>query len=405
MVGVNMTKITKNKQQKKMPKRASRMAGRAPASFGPVSTINTAPVAIGNTLRGSKPVTVQTADGCRVVGRDFAYTMLATPATITGWEVVGGIPLTPAVMASTILRNYCQIYNRFKINKLQVHYITSSPTSQAGDILFYYERDRTAPFPDYTSNNFLPYVLSDSRTVIGPQWTNHTLFIDPVKNFCSTNYGQNDDPNESAQGNVFVFSKTNSANSPGYILLDYDITFKELSIAPRAGIFPITRGIWSPICIGITTTSVTISVTPVAALQLTTGKDVTNTTSALPSGTKGGDVFKCVFQNTAANVLNSWSNVGASSLLMEPDNVDVSVTVDDGFTAYLRVYDTTVGTANTYVGALFPTQAAAMAGTVIAASGARTFLYGVTNASVTWQMSCLISLVYSSNSTFNQNAY
>jgi hypothetical protein len=87
------------------------------------------------------------------------------------------MPITPCCLPSSILRNYCQMFNKFRVNKVIVHYITSSPTSQAGDVLFYYEKDRLAPMADYSSSSFLPYVLSDPHTVIGPQWTNHSAVI------------------------------------------------------------------------------------------------------------------------------------------------------------------------------------------------------------------------------------
>ena len=96
--------------------------------------------------------------------------------------------------------------------------------------MFYYERDPSSPMADYTSSNFLPFVLSDPNTVIGPQWTNHSMLVNPTADWKTTLFGNQVDLEEQTAGSLFLFSKTSSANSPGYILIDYDISFKELAV-------------------------------------------------------------------------------------------------------------------------------------------------------------------------------
>lgn len=93
----------------------------APARFGSVSSITTAPVSIGNSVRGTKPRVRQTSDGARIVGRDFAFALSGTGSAVTNWEVIGGMPLTPCVLPSSVLRNYCQMFQKFKVNRLIAH--------------------------------------------------------------------------------------------------------------------------------------------------------------------------------------------------------------------------------------------------------------------------------------------
>ncbi len=390
-----MSKQKQNKNKNKKSKQAAksvaaRVKQRMIARPGPVSTINTAPVAIGNSLRGMAPKVFQTKDGVRVVGRDFIFAAGSTVAAATGWEVIGGMPLTPSVLPSSILRNYAQMYSKFKVNAAAVHYITSSPTSQAGDILFYYERDRRGPFIDYTNNSFLPYVLSDGHTVIGPQWTNHTLIVKPTDGFNFTDYATNTDLNEDACGSVFLFSKTNSANSPGYMLMDYDITFKELSVNPRAGVLPVARGQWNQICLGKTTAAVTSGVTNFQ--PVVQGNTVAGAAAALPTGTVTGDIFKIIFQvtdSTVSGVNSAWTNVNSTNLIVyNTAGTTTATTIDDGFTCY--------GMYSNSVFNLYPTLEQAIADTHM-------FLYGTT-ATVTYNLCCMISLVYQNNSQ-QQNAY
>jgi hypothetical protein len=333
--------VKKNKNQNN--KRKTRTKGRSlarPAAFGPVSQINTAPVSVGNSVRGSRPRVTQTTNGARVVGRDFAFALSATGSAVTGWEMIGGMPLTPCALPSSVLRNYCQMFQKFKINSITAHYITSSPTSQAGDVLFYYERDALAPMCDYSNSSFLPFVLSDPHTMIGPQWTNHSALIKPTADWKTTLFGNQTDLNEDKAGQLFFFSKTNAANSPGYLLIDYDISFKELSVNPRAGTLPVARA--QSQFMGFAATAVAVSAgDPFTISNFNTSKTIANTTSALISGATAGDVYKIHFQVTASQQVNAaWTNVTTANLIRYSDNI--TTTIDDGFTCYGRYDGSTI---------------------------------------------------------------
>jgi hypothetical protein len=245
------------------------------------------------------------------------------------------MPITPCCLPSSILRNYCQMFNKFRVNKVIVHYITSSPTSQAGDVLFYYEKDRLAPMADYSSSSFLPYVLSDPHTVIGPQWTNHSAVIRPTKDWKTTLYGNQSDLNEDAEGTVFFFSKTNSANSPGYLLIDYDIQFKELSVNPRAGSLPVARAQSSFLC--LTNGAASAAVGSVPNWSMVLGKNVGGLTSATPTGGVPGDVYKVVLQVTASQLVNpAWTGTPFPTVanLFRYGVSNRSLVIDDGTTLY-----------------------------------------------------------------------
>nr|UHS71950.1 MAG: hypothetical protein 3 [Luteoviridae sp.] len=322
--------MAKKQVTRKMAKRPGRQSR---GMFGPVSSINTAPVSVGNSVRGSQPRVSQTTDGARVVGRDFAFALAGTAAAVTNWELIGGMPITPCCLPSSILRNYCQMFNKFKVNKFTMHYITSSPTSQAGDVLFYYEKDRLAPMPDYSNSSFLPYTLSDPHTVIGPQWTNHSATITPTKDWKTTLYGNQSDLNEDAEGTLFFFSKTNAANSPGYLLIDYDIQFKELSVNPRAGTLPVARA--QSTFINLRTIALSIGAT--ADFYIVNGNTISNVTSTTPNGYIVGDIYKMVLQVTASQQVNGlWAGtpVPTTNNLLRYGNSDRSLTIDDGTTLY-----------------------------------------------------------------------
>jgi len=354
-------------------------------------------VAIGNSIRGAKSQVINTPGGAKVIGRDFAFAVGSTAATITNWELAGGMPLTPCVLPSSVLRNYCQMFAYFKINKMLVHYITSSPTSQAGDIMFYYERNRKSPFPDFTNSSFLPYVLSDANTIIGPQWTNHTLIIDPVSEWKTTAFATNSDFNEDALGSVFLFSKTNAANSPGYVLIDYDISFKEMAVNPRAGVLPVARGQCNPICFGAAALAYTAGTTGTVTSVI--GNGVSGLPAALPSGALTGDIYKFIVSATASTTLNTWSG-GATlaNLFLVQYSKDVAVTIDDGFTCYVRSYDATLGGGDVAQYTFYPTIEEAL-------TNSNAYVAGFTSALATYYLSGTIQLVASVANTFTQSSY
>jgi len=314
----------------------------------------------------------------RVTGRDFAFACNATASNITGWELIGGMPLSPSVLASSGLRAFVQSYANFKVNKIVFHYITSSPTSQAGDIAFYYERDRSAPAPDTSNANFLPFVLSDPHTVLGPQWTNHSAVVTPAADWKSTCYGVNPDLSEEGSGNILFYSKTNTSNSPGYVIMDYDITFKELSVNPRAGVLPIARGLYNATTIQFATVGNTALSGTIA------GQDISGLTAVAPSGLTLGDIYKFVFSVSASTVRNTWTTATLSTAVRYEG---INFTLDDGFTCYMY-WDGSAWTA-------YPTLADAMTNT----KGYR----GQQTATI--YFSGFMSLVTVTGPTVNQFAY
>ncbi len=301
-----------------------------------------APVSIGNSIRGTENKIISVKDGCRIIGRDLAFSLQATSSSINDWTPVGGVPLTPAAFSSATIRGYTQIFNKFKINRIAFHYITNSSTAQAGDVMFYHEKNRSDPFPDFTNSNFLPVVLSDANTVIGPQWTNHSVEIKPVDSFNSTDYGT-------------MFSKTPTANSPGYVLMDYDITFKELSISPRAGLLPNPRIPWYCTSFGVGSSSKSAGDTFALAIN---GNNYMGTQATAPSGISDGEIYKVIFDITNSHVVGSWTNCTNSNLVAyrgSGGDTRAAVTLDDGFTCYCCY--TTASTVFTF----YPTLIAALA--------------------------------------------
>lgn len=361
-----------------------RASSRGYVSMGPVSSVATAPVAIGNSIRGSKTLSIPTKDGVTTIGRDFMFTPIGSGTVVT-WTSVGGTPLTPAAFSDSSLRQYMQMYQKFKWKRLVVHYITSSPTSANGDVMFYYGKNRASVFINQTSNQLLPLVMSDPNTIIGPQWTNHSAEMDITSDWKSTDYGMTQNVDDDAAGELFLLSKTSTTDSPGYVVFDYEIEFKDRQITPRLLSLPIPRIQYNQANIGKVLGAVS-SGNPVFLTNL--GTNISSTPSTLPAGFSPGDIYKIIVDLTNSNS-SSWVAITPAQLMHSVGGFNVNLSLQDGTTLYLAVGNignlklyTTLDNAVTDTGAI---------------------LYNVT-ASVQWALQVWMSLVTNVDATnYNPN--
>lgn len=285
----------------------------------------------------------------RVTGRDFICTGQSTGTAVL-WQLVGGVPLTPAAFGSSVLTSYCSAYQKFKIVSATVSYVTSSPTTANGDVCMSYIEQHTDGCPNFGSNSFLNSALSDPNTMLGPQWENNTsdigLRVHEFKDICFLPDG---DINDNAVGEIQFFSKTSSTDSPGYFILDYVIEFYELGNNARMKLMPSpSQLVYQPfqmIVSGGSTTSAPISMLPGTTWI---GR------SAIAPTISVGTIYKCMFsvtegmsagwsvsagtKPTLANVLGSYNT---ATTLGNP------FTIYDGFTVYMRV-DYTLSTLFLY---------------------------------------------------------
>jgi len=209
--------------------------------------------------------------------------------------------------------------------------------------MFQVNANRSDPIPNWTGANFLPYALSKPETIIGPQWTNHTMEIIPKGPARTLDLGQNNDSDYQAQGEVFLYSKTSSTDSPGYLLIDYDITFFEMSINPKQGLLPNPNLLYQPCQLTWPTTALTANSTAVTTSMGSRGSGGTAITAVTSSAYyKVGDIFKFAVDvtntNMSAYTVSAGSVPTASTLLAESvQSVSTAITLVDGYTLYIVV--------------------------------------------------------------------
>lgn len=307
--------------------------------MGPVTQITKAPVAIGNTVRGRTTIEKATKMGKQCYGRDFMFTPIA-PGAVSNWTLIGASPLSPTAFADSTLRQYAQIYNKFRFLEFTVHFITSSPTSTNGDVMFYYGKNRESPFLNQTSVNLLPFVMSDPNAIIGPQWQNLSATFDVDTNWKSLDYGMEDSPAAYAAGELFLLCKTSNTESPGYVMFDYVIEFGEKSIQPRLLSLPITRQIYSQLGVGVPSGATVIN-TPY--LLRAVGNNISGTTSVNPVGIADGDIYKVIVDVTNSTLGTNATSVTNSLFGHEVAGSTIPAIMSDGFTCYAVYNAATTG--------------------------------------------------------------
>lgn len=312
--------------------RSATASGSMMSGLGPIATIDTAPVSIGSTISGCKPITIPIQDGIRVKARDYLLSIDSTAAAINGWTMVGGAPLTPACMVSSTLKSFSNTYAEYMVHGMSFHYITTASTTETGAMMFCIQKDRSAPGAITSSPNFLPMVLSDHGTILGPLWKNNTAMYCPEPMWLPVDIFNDEDLIHQACGELWVYTRTSVTDSPGYVLIDYDISFRELQVNIKSLSLPASRMKYTQIALSITGAAVahtTLVDVNVIGANLMDGV----TASQYPTGALEGDIYKVI-----CNIANSSISGASPSTLLEIDppvgTNYIPVVMTDGFTFY-----------------------------------------------------------------------
>lgn len=300
-----VTKLT----AKVLANQAAQKKGRGPvapvmAPFRGVSELDSAPVSIGNTIRSVKQIVKPSMDGVTIVGRDYVMAIGGTSTTYNGWCLQGGMGLSPIALNASGLRGFFQTYEKYKWLRCNAHYITSSPTSLAGDILLVYHSNHGGPKVDHSSSNFLSYALSTQSALIGPQWVNHSVsIIEGKREWYDTDVLNCEDVEHQADGELLVYTKNttngSSPDSPGYLLIDYEISFSRRMLNPRVQTLPSSLFKWYPASFNANTGTGQFTV---VSGGWTSANTYAGTAGIAPTGVSNGDIFQAVFDTT--NVVN-----------------------------------------------------------------------------------------------------
>jgi hypothetical protein len=242
-------------------------------------------------------------------------------------------------------------------------------------MMLYTQKTHSDPMVDYGSSAFVPFVLSDPGTTMGPVWMNHSAVYKPESEWRSTDYLTGDDLNDEAAGDIFCFQKSSSGSNAASVLMDYVIEFKELSANPKRGILPLERTAWFQTSLGQNALATTAGTTQVSLTPF--GNNLSGGVAVEPTGASLGDIYKVLIDTNnssfgAANVTN----------LFKLQYPNAAITISNGYTLYC-VRDSISPSAQFR---FFSSLAQAQAGTF-------PLVYGLTTGSLTFNLEVWMTLV------------
>lgn len=142
----------------------------------------------------------------------------------------------------------------------------------------------------------MAYALSTADAVLGPQWTNHSVQIVPKGNWLGTDVLNAEDVEHQADGEILVYTKNTTngvtADSPGYLLIDYEIEFRFLMTNPRISTIPSSVFKWFPTGLFI---NMNLTAGDPIRMDVANATTYTATTGIIPPATLSGTIFQVVF--------------------------------------------------------------------------------------------------------------
>lgn len=208
-------------------------------AFAP-TRVAAAPVSIGTSIGSSKPFTRSTSNGVVVTGREFLLPV--TQINNTNWQVGALAPLHPAYYPASTMGTMARAYQYYRFSSIVVHFVTKEPTSTNGEVLLTYSPNVLEPVEDGSGAQFLARSMTRATSTLGPIWQNHSMSIPCDNVFRKVDAFNASTYNDNVAGEVQVFTLAGSADTSGYMLIDYQLEFKDAMYTPHSSSIPLSTG-------------------------------------------------------------------------------------------------------------------------------------------------------------------
>lgn len=203
-------------------------------------TRTSVPVSYGSQFRSKSPVVSRSVNGARIHGTDFLNTVEGQG--VSSFGLGKAAVLSPAYMASTVLGNLARSFERYKFNKLRIHYVPKVATSVTGQIILCSQKSVSEPGLQPESGTFLNRAMSQGNAVFSTLWSPCSIDIDCPAEWKLVDPAITADPDDSIWEELQVYTQISVAAQVGYLLMEYDISFKEPIYQPHSTQIPISTG-------------------------------------------------------------------------------------------------------------------------------------------------------------------
>lgn len=207
---------------------------------GMSTTVSTPPVSYGTMIKATNPIITRTLTDARVVGRDFIGTVEGQGVSTFG--LGKSALLSPAFFLSTILGNMARSFEKYKWNRLRIHYVPKVATSVTGQVILCSQSSCTMPGLQPEAGTFLPRAMSQGNASFGPLWAANFIDITCDTLFRNIDPTTSVDLDDSILAELQVYTQVNAVQQVGYLFAEYDIAFKEPVYSQHSLTVPIPTG-------------------------------------------------------------------------------------------------------------------------------------------------------------------
>lgn len=244
----------------------------------------TAPISIGTVTRNFAPKVTRSNNSANIVGKDFIGTVEGQGVSTFG--LGKSALLSPAYFNSTILGNICRSYEHYRFNRLRVHYVPKVATTAVGQLILCSQHSVSEPGLQPEAGTFLQRAMSQGNASFSPLWTPNYIDINTDSQWRLVDPATTVDLDDCILEELQVYTQVSASAQVGYLIAEYDISFKDSIYQPHASQIPFPTG---PGVRAVLTDALAVNAI---------GDDwiLNDPTSALALGSTGnGTIFRAVF--------------------------------------------------------------------------------------------------------------
>jgi hypothetical protein len=148
------------------------------------------------------------------------------------------VPLSPANMGNAMLGNVSRYYERFRFNRIRIHYLTASATTTEGTVVISHQVDPLNEIPTrgFNGSDLFTNLFSRENTVMGPVWENCFMDIPCHKDkWCYTDGKYGHTMEDLFAGYVIGYSSL-ATGTPGRLVMEFDVEFNARANNIGAGV-------------------------------------------------------------------------------------------------------------------------------------------------------------------------
>jgi hypothetical protein len=200
----------------------------------------TAPVSIGTITRNFAPKVTRSTNAANIVGKDFIGTVEGQG--VSSFGLGKSALLSPAYFNSTILGNICRSFEHYRFNRLRVHYVPKVATTAVGQLILCSQHSVSEPGLQPESGTFLQRAMSQGNASFSPLWTPNYIDITTDAQWRLVDPATTVDLDDCILEELQVYTQVNASAQVGYLIAEYDISFKDPIFQPHASQIPFPTG-------------------------------------------------------------------------------------------------------------------------------------------------------------------